>query len=119
MFTAWILLNILLYAPPNFAQRYDFKGLTPNDYMNMDLGSIFGLFSRFGAVWGGITVLRSGSLALAENLGLSKSKWGPRLLEPCGRRRSGFAGQGHSRIGRVATSVRVVTVQCDEELGCR
>jgi hypothetical protein len=52
-------------SPPNSAQRYDFTGLTPNDYMDIDLSSIFGLNSRFGAVLGGITVLRSGSLALA------------------------------------------------------
>ena len=41
-------------SPPNSAQRYDFTGLTPNDYMDMDLSSIFGLNSRFGAVLGGI-----------------------------------------------------------------
>ena len=41
-------------SPPNSAQRYDFTGLTPNDYMDMDLSPIFGLNSRFGAVLGGI-----------------------------------------------------------------
>ncbi len=41
-----------IMPPPNFLQRYDFKGLTPNDYMDMDLSSIFGLNSRFGAVLG-------------------------------------------------------------------
>jgi len=39
-------------SPPNSVQRYDFTGLTPNDYMDMDLSSIFGLNSRFGAVLG-------------------------------------------------------------------
>jgi len=55
------ILGCLLYgyytvyyfmSPPNSAQRYDFTGLTPNDYMDMDLSSIFGLNSRFGAVLG-------------------------------------------------------------------
>jgi len=41
--------------PHNFPQRYDFKGLTPNNYMDKDLSPIFGLNSRFGAVLGGIT----------------------------------------------------------------
>jgi len=41
-------------SPPNSAQRYDFTGLTPNDYMDMDLSPIFGLNSRFGAVLGRI-----------------------------------------------------------------
>ena len=46
-----------MYPPPsplNFPQRYDFKGLTPNNYMDMDLSPIFGLNSRFGAVLGRI-----------------------------------------------------------------
>src|ERR1700675_4158866 len=42
-------------SPPDSAQRYDFTGLTPNDYMDMDLSSIFGLNSCFGAVLGRIT----------------------------------------------------------------
>jgi hypothetical protein len=41
-------------SPPDSAQRYDVKGLTPNDYMDMDLSPIFGLNSRFGAVLGRI-----------------------------------------------------------------
>jgi hypothetical protein len=41
-------------SPLNFPQRYDFKALTPNDYMDKDLSPIFGLNSRFGAVLGGI-----------------------------------------------------------------
>ena len=45
---------ITLCPPPNSAQRYDFTGLTPNDYMDMDLSPIFGLNSRFGAVLGRI-----------------------------------------------------------------
>ena len=74
MFTIRILHSILLYVPPrNSPQRYDFTGLTPNNYMDMDLSSIFGLNSRFGAVWEELPFLRSGSLALTENLGLSKS----------------------------------------------
>jgi hypothetical protein len=56
MFTEWVLHGILLYVPSpsplNFPQRYDFKGLTPNNYMDMDLSSFFGLNSRFGAVFG-------------------------------------------------------------------
>jgi hypothetical protein len=81
----------------------------------MDLSSIFGLNSRFGAVLGGITVLRSGSLALAENLGLSKSNWRLRLLGPSGRRRSGFAGQVSLLHWASCASVRVVTDGCDEK----
>ena len=48
------------YAPPDSLQRYDFTGLTPNDYMDMDLSSIFGLNSRFGAVWEGIRAFPHG-----------------------------------------------------------
>jgi len=44
-----------LCSPPISAQRYDFTGLTPNDYMDMDLSPIFGLNSRFGAVLGVIS----------------------------------------------------------------
>src|SRR5712671_1346143 len=64
-------------SPPNSAQRYDFTGLTPNDYMDMDLSSIFGLNSRFGAVLGVIwRILRAlSSLHFAEPLSLSKSNW--------------------------------------------
>ena len=71
---------ITLCPPPNFPQRYDFKGLTPNDYMDMDLSPIFGLNSRF---WGGFgrnscaSALRL--LTFAQQLGLSKST-GLRLL---------------------------------------
>jgi hypothetical protein len=102
--------------PPNFPQRYDFKGLTPNDYMDMDLSPIFGLNSRFGAVLGGITHFSAlASLTLAENLGLSKSKWGLRLLGPSGRRRSGFAGQVSLSHWASCASVRVVTDDCDEK----
>jgi hypothetical protein len=70
-------------SPPNSAQHYDFTGLTPNDYMDMDLSPIFGLNSRFGAIWGGIWRFSAlASLTLAENLGLSKSNWRLRLLGP-------------------------------------
>ena len=65
---------------PHSLQHYDFTGLTPNDYMDMDLGSIFGLNSRFGAVLEGIALCPHGLLTLAEQLGLSKST-GPLLLE--------------------------------------
>jgi hypothetical protein len=65
---------ITLYAPPNSPQRYDFKVLTPNDYMDMDLGSIFGLNSRFGAVLEGFGAFSAlGLLTFAQQLGLSKS----------------------------------------------
>jgi hypothetical protein len=40
--------------PLNFPQRYDFKALTPNNYMDKDLSPIFDLISRFGAVLGRI-----------------------------------------------------------------
>jgi hypothetical protein len=46
-----------MYPPPSpldFPQRYDFKGLTPNNYMDKDLSPIFSLNSRFGAVLGRI-----------------------------------------------------------------
>jgi len=52
-----IIQYITLCSPPqkkNFPQRYEFKGLTPNNYMDMDLSSIFGPNSRFGAVLGRI-----------------------------------------------------------------
>jgi len=64
-------------SPPDSAQRYDFTGLTPNNYMDMDLSSIFGLNSRFGAVLGRIRArFRAlGSVTFAEQLGLSKSNW--------------------------------------------
>src|SRR5216684_4420625 len=81
----------------------------------MDLSAIFSLNSRFGAVLGGITILRSGSLALAENLGLSKSNWRLRLPGPSGRRRSGFAGQRLLSHWVSCASVRVVTEYCDEK----
>src|ERR1700675_3840176 len=54
------------------------------------------------------------SLTRAENLGLSKSKWGLRLLGPSGRRRSGFAGQVSLSHWAGCVSVRVVTDDCDE-----
>jgi len=41
-------------SPLNFPQRYDFKVLTPNNYMDMDLSPFFSLNSRFGAVLGRI-----------------------------------------------------------------
>jgi hypothetical protein len=68
--------------PGDSLQRYDFTGLTPNDYMDMDLGPIFGLNSHFGAVLGrNLALFRAlGSLHFAQQLGLSKSN-GPLLLE--------------------------------------
>jgi hypothetical protein len=55
-------MGIIQYImpPPNALQRYDFTGLTPNDYMDMDSSSIFGLNSRFGAVWEGIRAFPHG-----------------------------------------------------------
>jgi hypothetical protein len=48
-------------SPLNSPQRYDFTGLTPNNYMDMDLSLILGLNSRFGAVLGRIRArLRTG-----------------------------------------------------------
>ena len=47
-------------SPLNFPQHYDFKALTPNNYMDKDLSPIFGLNSRFGAVLGGFTLFRTG-----------------------------------------------------------
>ena len=48
-------------SPLNFPQRYDFKGPTPNNYMDKDLSPIFGLNSHFGAVLGRIRAcLRTG-----------------------------------------------------------
>src|SRR5712692_2349486 len=123
MFTVSVLHSMLRPPPPhthNYLQHVDFKGLTCKLFRNMDLSSIFGLNSRFGAVFGGITPFSGlASLTLAENLGLSKSKWGPRLVGPSGRRRSGFAGQVSLSHWASCASVRVVTVQCDEKLDGR
>jgi hypothetical protein len=57
----------------------------------MDLSSIFGLNSHFGAVWERFALFRIGSLTFAKQPGLSKST-GPLLLELSARQRSGFAG---------------------------
>jgi len=51
MFTVEILPNGLC-PPPNYLQNIEFKGLTCKIFRNMDLSLIFGLNSRFGAVWG-------------------------------------------------------------------
>src|ERR1700674_2495553 len=56
MFTEWVLYSEYC-PPPHFPQRYDFTGLTPNNYMDMDLSPIFGLNSHFGAVLGRIRAL--------------------------------------------------------------
>ena len=86
MFTVSVLHSMLrpvCYVPPpkkNYPQRYDFKGLTSKLFRNMDLSSIFGLNSRFGAVWGGIRAFPRGVCStFAQQLGLSKST-GLRLL---------------------------------------
>ena len=59
---------ITLCPPPDSAQRYDFTGLTPNDYMDMDLSPIFGLNPVLGRFWGGSARLRTGLLTFAEQL---------------------------------------------------
>ena len=69
---------ITLSTPPpphNSPHRYDFTGLTPNDYMDMDLGPIFGLNSHFGVVLGRIPMCFPHCVlsAFAEQLSLSKS----------------------------------------------
>jgi hypothetical protein len=87
--------------PHNFPQRYDFKELTPNNYMDKDLSSIFGLNSRFGAVLGGFALFRTGSFSFAEQLGLSKSNGGcgfSVLLEDSA---PALPVRCHCRIGRV------------------
>ena len=74
------MTEYITLCPPNFPQDHDLKGLTPNNYMDMDLSPIFGLNSRFGAVLGRIRACPVlGSLTCAEQLGLSKST-GLRLL---------------------------------------
>jgi len=80
----------------------------------MDLSSIFGLNSRFGeglcllARW-----LRSHLLYISV---YQRVNGGSRLLEPSGRRRSGFAGQLSLSHWLSCASVRVVTGCCDEKL---
>jgi hypothetical protein len=90
-------------SPLNFPQRYDFKGVTPNNYMDKDLSPIFGLNSRFGAVLGRIP-LRFRTAFCSR---LLNSLVYQRVL---GRCFSNFLEDGapalpvrcHCRIGRVA-----------------
>ena len=65
--------------PHNSLQHYDFTGLTPNDYMDMDLSPIFGLNSRFGAVLGRIHAVAYRARSRSLTACLSKST-GLRLL---------------------------------------
>jgi hypothetical protein len=55
-------------------QSFESKGLIVKVFRNKDLSSIFGLNSRFGAVWGRIPAFSTlGSLSPAERRCLSKS----------------------------------------------
>ena len=90
-------------SPPNFPQRYDFKGLTPNNYMDMDLSSIFGPKFPF---WGGLgrdySFSALASLTLAENSVYQRVNGGrgfTDLLEDCA---PALPVRCHCRIGRVA-----------------
>jgi len=114
LFTVWVLHSTLC-PPPNFPQRDDFKGLTRKLFRNMDLNSIFGLNSRFGG-------------------GLGRNYPSPQWLACAGCTASVYqrvtTGRGftdlledgapalpvrcHSRIWASCASVRVVTVQRDE-----
>ena len=82
----------------------------------MDLSSIFGLNSRFGALLGRINPFSAAaSITLAETSVYQRVNGGPRVLEPSGRRRPGFAGQGSLSHWASCASVRVVTDECDEK----
>jgi hypothetical protein len=117
--TQYITLRTLPPSPLNFPQRYDFKGLTPINYMDKDLSPIFGLNSRFGAVLGRIRArLRTcfahvplNSLVYQRVLGCASRiclKTALRLCRP-------FAHQLLLSHWASCASVRGVTVGCDEE----
>src|SRR6266849_8812285 len=119
MFTELVLYSTLC-PPPNFPQRSDFKRLTCKLFRNMDLSSVFGLNSRFGAVWEGFALFRTGfALSFAEQLGLSKSNWrrASRTFSKTALRlcRS-LVGQGSLSHGLSYVSVPVVTGWCDEKV---
>jgi hypothetical protein len=59
----------------------------------MDLISIFGLNSRFGAVWERITIFPRGFAHSRLTRRFTKEYWQPRRLGSCRQRDSGFAGQ--------------------------
>jgi hypothetical protein len=100
-------------SPLNFPQHYDFKALTPNNYMNKDLSPIFGLNSRFGAVLESIRAFSElGLLAFAQQLGLSKSNWATpsrTLLKTALRLCRSFAHQRQLSHWVSCASVREVT----------
>ena len=123
MFTGWVLHSTLLYVPPNYAQCYDFTGLTPNNYMDMDLSPIFGLNSRFGAVLEGNSRVfphwvRSHSLnsivyqrVLGRGFSDLLEDSAPALPVIC----RSFSEQWSLSHWRSCASVRAVTVECDEK----
>jgi len=81
----------------------------------MDLSSIFGLNSRFGAVWEGIRAFPHWVRSHALNSLVYQRVLAPRLLGPSRRRRSGFAGQRLLSHRLSCASVIVVTGWCDEK----
>ena len=124
MFTEWVLHSILLYAtfplPLNFPQRYDFKGLTPINYMDKDLSSIFGLNSHFGAVLGRIREHFSTGFAHVRSTALFiKEYWATPsriCLKTALRLCRSFAHQRPLSHWASCASVLGVTVECDEKL---
>ena len=84
----------------------------------MDLSPIFGLNSRFGAVWEGFTLSALGSLTFAEQLGLSKSTGGcgfSDLLEDGAPALPVVCRSGSLSHWLSCASVIVVTGWCDEK----
>ena len=94
---------ITLCPPPDFPQRYDFKGLTPNDYMDMDLSPIFGLNSRFGAVFGTDScVFALRLLTFAETSVYQRVNGGRGFSDLLEDGAPALPVRGNCRIGRVA-----------------
>jgi hypothetical protein len=107
-------------SPPHhhFLQHHDFKGLTCKLFRNMDLRSIFGLYSRFGVVWGGLVSSTFASLALAEKLCLSKSKI-IHLTKIKGRKKViMLAGVSFETPGTVALEAEVSSCANEEKRDC-
>ena len=111
-----------MYPPPsplNFPQRYDFKGLTPNNHMDMDLSPFFGLNSRFGAVLGRISCVSALEFAhVPSTAWFIKEYWATPsriCLKTALRLCRSFAHQRPSSHWASCASVRGVTVDCDEE----
>src|SRR5713226_9004239 len=118
MFTVSVL-HSMLRPPPNYLQHVDFNLLTCKLFRNMDLSSVFGLNSSFGAVWEGFALVCTAfALSFAEQLGLSKSNWrrASRTFSKTALRlcRS-FVGQGSLSHWLSCVSVIVVTGRCDEK----